>query len=126
MLFTQRLALAQLTLGSGVGTGRVVVPEDGLLVTDEGLVVENLVLGDGDFVEIDGVGVVVVGRFEVLVEGNFVVVVERGFVEVDRGIEGDGNDPPVIRFLIPRSNRLLAVGVERVRHTIQLRAHYSP
>jgi hypothetical protein len=93
MLLTQALTPTQLAVGIGVGTERGVVVDDGLLVFEE-----ELMLSLDDVVVFGGILVVVEG-FSVVVEGGCLVVE----VSLDTGeLEGCG-DPPVIRFLIPRS-----------------------
>lgn len=76
----------------GVGTGRVLVPEDGFLVIDR-------------CPELEDEGVVVVGGSLVVVEsdpeGRFVVLVVEGGSSVVV-VEG-GGDPPVNSLLIPWS-----------------------
>lgn len=95
MSVTQELTPTQLTVGTGVGTGELMVVEDAFLVLDECLVVF-----DGNGVVVESNLVEVVERGLVVVEGGFAVVDRR---VVDRGEEGAGCDPPVIRFLIARS-----------------------
>jgi len=97
MSVTQALTPTQLTVGTGVGTGLMVV-EDDFLVLDEVLVVF-----DGDGMAVESGFVVLVERGFVEVEEDCFVVVDRRVVVVERGVVVAGGDPPVIRFLIARS-----------------------
>jgi hypothetical protein len=119
MLLTQSLTPTQLKVGCGVGTGRVTVLEIGFLVFDEGpllvlgedcMVVDGLLLVMKDNLVVvvvvvveRGFVMVVEGSFVIVVEGDFVMVMEGDFVLVDKGVVEGGVDPPVIRFLMPRS-----------------------